>query len=124
MSQILLIGGASVTVCRLDTQQCNTWIVHLKTDGAKDIQTQIKPVADPGGGARGPWPPLACKNRPKKRWPLCVVAYISCFLAPLSEVSGSATGNYCFFLNVMYYSLKGLLYIIEDSDCYSVFCEN
>ena len=44
------------------------------------------------GAARGPPPPpKACKNCHKKRCPPKVAAYILCFLAPLSEFSGSAT---------------------------------
>ena len=48
------------------------------------------PVADPGG--QGGHAPCLVKNRPKKMAAKCG-SYISCFLAPLSEVSGSATAT-------------------------------
>ena len=57
---------------------------------------QSDTVADPAW-AKGAVPPLPpppppeCKNQSEKWWPMSTAAYISCFMAPFSEVSGSAT---------------------------------
>ena len=50
-------------------------------------------VADPGG----PKGPCLVKIG-QKRWPPIAASYISCFLAPLSEVSGSATEGNTYFI--------------------------
>ena len=67
------------------------------------IHFDCRAVADPGGGQRGHAPPPSRKIG-KKRWPPNAAAYISCFLAPLSEVSGSATAARVQYV-VVYFAL-------------------
>ena len=72
----------------------------------------LSTVADPGRGGG------TCKKIGQKSWLLNVVPYISCFLAPLSEVFGFATvrsPNFACVLALMLMKWVGK-HIVKNSD--------